>query len=118
LIYGILGAKTSLRLYSKLILFIFVTRRFPNHGLGLVSIDAMVARIKYLFRPVAHHHWLNAIYGGLFSSYNASTNMFVVTAQFPHVRLSPREVKQIYLELTAPLILAAHILGTRFPGEG
>tara|TARA_B110000046_G_scaffold182944_2_gene218012 strand:- start:414 stop:656 length:243 start_codon:yes stop_codon:yes gene_type:complete len=56
--------------------------------------------------------------GGLFSSYNASTNMFVVTAQFPHVRLSPREVKQIYLELTAPLILAAHILGTRFPGEG
>jgi adenylate cyclase len=87
LTYGILGVKTSLRLYSRLILFVFVTGHFFNHGLGLFSFDAMVARTEYLFRPMTHHHWLNAIYGGLFSSYNASTDLFVATAQFAHVRM-------------------------------
>jgi hypothetical protein len=48
LIYGTLGVKTSLRLYGRLILFIFVTGHFLNHGLDLISIDAMVARIKFL----------------------------------------------------------------------
>ena len=40
--------KTSLHLYGRLILFIFVTGHFLNHGLDLFTIDAMVARIKLL----------------------------------------------------------------------
>ena len=63
---------------------------------------------------MTHHHWLNAIYGGVFSSYNTSTDLFVATAQFAHVRMGSNTN---LFGLTALFILAAHIFGTRIPGD-
>src|SRR5215212_1811695 len=99
-----------LRLWSGLVLFVFVSTHLLNHTLGIISLDAAEAG-RLVFLAV----WRNPIgtvvlYGALISHV-----VLVLTAlyQARHLRLPRWEVVRLALGLVMPLMLIPHILGTR-----
>lgn len=106
--------QNRLRLYSGLVLLLFVTGHLINHSLGLISIDAMVAGTKYLLNPW-HTNFGTFVFVAAFFTH---TGMALWTLwQRKTLRLSVWKWAQIILGLTAPFILVAHVLSTRFLGE-
>jgi len=102
--------KNRLRLYSGLILLLFVFGHLLNLSLGLISVNAMVAGTKIFLNP-----WHSVIGSSL-----------LVTAFFTHtgivmwslwrrdsLRMTVWEKLQICLGLLAPFILVGHVLSTR-----
>ena len=101
---------SRLRLWSGCVLFSYVTLHLANHALGLVSLDAMDAgRIWFtaLWRSVPGTLALYAaliahVLLALLSIYRRRT-----------WRMPAWEATQLLLGLSIPLLLAAHIVGTR-----
>ncbi len=98
------------RLYSGLILFVFVTGHFINSALGLISVEAMMAGTRYLLDP-----WHSVIGTILFAgALCVHTGIaFYSLWRRQTLRMSAWETTQIVLGLTAPFILGAHVFGTR-----
>lgn len=99
-----------LRLYSGLVLFLFVTGHLINHSLGLVSIDAMVAGTEYLLNPW-HSLPGTILFMGAFFTHTGVALWSLWNRRT--LRMSVWKWAQIILGLTAPFILAAHVLSTR-----
>lgn len=109
---GTLGQR--LRLYSGLVLFVFVATHLINHALGLVSIDAMDA-----FRSVRSGAWRSLsgtilLYGALVLHIALALAKFVRRRTW---RMNFWETVQLVFGLAIPLFLFRHILGTRLPHE-
>lgn len=99
-----------LRLYSGLVLFTFVVGHLLNHTLGLISIETMIAGNRYLLDP---WHTLagTVLFLGAFCVHTTIALWSLWKRRT--LRMSVWEATRIVLGLTAPFILAGHVLATR-----
>lgn len=104
----------NLRLYSGLILFLFVTGHFLNLALGLISIDAMNEGAKVLLNP-----W-HSTFGWLLLAGSFLVHIFISLWTLwarRTLRLKTSEKVQILLGLLAPIILFWHVYASNFVNE-
>ncbi len=99
-----------LRLWSGCVLFTYVTLHLANHALGLISLDAMEAgRVWFLAL------WRNPL--GAVLLYSAFITHILMALWSIYRRRTWRmpawEATQLALGLTIPVLLAAHVVGTR-----
>lgn len=100
-----------LRLYSGMVLFLFVTGHFLNLALGLISIDAMVAGSEVLMKP--WHTIVGSIL--LLSAFLTHTGLSIWSIWVRRaIQLDKLHYVQIGLGLIAPLLLFNHVFGSRF----
>ena len=99
-----------LRLWSGLILFVFVGTHLLNHALGVISLDAAETG-RLVFMAI----WRNPVgtillYGALITHI-----VLVLLALFHarHLRLPRWEIVRLALGLAMPFMLIPHIFGTR-----
>ncbi len=103
-----------LRLASGLVLFVFVLTHFINHGLGLISLEALEAG-RDLFLKI----WRNwpatvVLYGALIVHLGLA---FWAIYQRRRLAMPAWEAAQLLLGLAIPPLLTLHILGTRLAYE-
>lgn len=100
----------QLRLYSGLVLAVYVTLHLVNHTLGIFSIEAMDA-LRSKIVPIWHHPV------GTVALYGALTVHFVLALYSVYrretFRMSTREAIQLSLGLLVIPMLLAHVVGTR-----
>ena len=99
-----------LRMATGLVLFAYVTTHLVNHSLGIVSVAAMEAMLKWV-RPV----WTSipgtvAIYGAFLIHLMLA---FFALWQRRTLKLRPLEGLQYLLGFSIPLLAATHVTGTR-----
>src|SRR6478736_7676123 len=99
-----------LRMATGLVLFAYVTTHLVNHSLGIVSVAAMEAMLKWV-RPV----WTSipgtvAIYGAFLIHLVLA---FFALWQRRTLKLRPLEGLQYLLGFSIPLLAATHVTGTR-----
>jgi adenylate cyclase len=103
-----------LRLWSGVVLFAYVATHLANHALGLVSLAAMEeGRVWFLAL------WRNpvgtlALYGGV--AIHAGLSLWSLYRR-RHLRMPRWEAIQITIGLMIPLLLADHVIGTRYLHE-
>jgi adenylate cyclase len=99
-----------LRLWSGLVLFVFVGTHLLNHALGIVSIEAAEAG-RLVFLAI----WRNPIGTALFYGSLITHVVLVLMTiyQARHLRLPRWEVIRLALGLAMPFMLIPHIFGTR-----
>src|ERR1043166_2856737 len=103
-----------IRLGCGLVLLFFLITHFLNHALGLISLDAMEGgRVWFLA------FWRSAIptitlYGALATHI---TLAFYALYKRQHLRMPRWEAIQLTLGLTIPVLLTAHVVGTRLAHE-
>ncbi len=102
--------KNRLRLYSGLVLFIFVLGHFLNLSMGLISVNAMIAGTKIFLNP-----WHSVVGTSLFvSAFIAHTGIAIWSLwRRNSLRMTVWEGIQISLGFLAPFILVGHVLSTR-----
>ncbi len=104
----------TLRLTCGLILLTYLTTHFLNHALGLVSLDAMEAGLRWFLvlwrNPVA----TGALYGALIT--HALLALWALYRKRT-LRMPGWEALQLVLGLTIPPLLTAHIVGNRLAQE-
>ncbi len=105
--------RSKIRLYSGLILSLFLTMHFMNHSVGLYSIEAMD-----IARPWFHGIWHTAIGGTLLILGLAahSINALISIYQRSSFRMSKWEFTQSALGFAASILIASH-LAYAFYGE-
>ena len=103
-----------IRLVSGLVLLSYLTTHFINHSLGLVSLDAMEAGRNWFVAFWRHPVPTAALYGSL--SMHLSLAFYSLYRR-QHLRMPLWEALQLVLGLTIPLLLAAHLVGTRVAHE-
>ncbi|MDP6352175.1 MAG: adenylate/guanylate cyclase domain-containing protein [Alphaproteobacteria bacterium] len=99
------------RLYSGLVLLVFVSLHLGNHVLGLVSLEVMNAA-----RVISIDPW-RTIPGTVLLAGATVTHMATsIWALYSRrsLRLPPWQLAQTMLGLLIPLMLAGHVIGTRF----
>jgi adenylate cyclase len=102
--------RNRLRLYSGLILFVFVTGHLFNHTLGLVSLKAMEAARSIFIKP-----WRTVI-GTVLLLGAGIVHVGVALGTLwvrRNLKLRAWEAAQLGLGLVIPLLLAAHVTATR-----
>ncbi len=102
--------RNKLRLYSGLILFVFVTGHFINHALGLVSIETLDAATVFFIEPWRTPIGTLLLYGAFLT--HAGVALWALW-QRRTLKMPAWEATQITAGLLAPLLLAGHIAGTR-----
>lgn len=99
-----------LRLWSGLVLFVFVGTHLLNHALGVISLDA-AENGRLVFLAV----WRNPV--GTVLLYGALITHVVLVLmalyQARHLRLPRWEIVRLALGLAMPFMLVPHIFGTR-----
>src|ERR1051325_2840765 len=103
-----------IRLTSGLILFFYLITHFLNHSFGLISLEAMEAARAWFvgfWRSIVP---TLALYGALATHI---TLAFYALYRRRHLRMPRWEALQLTLGLTIPLLLSAHVIGTRVPHE-
>lgn len=102
--------RARLRLYSGLILFIYVAGHLISHAFGIASLEAMNATLAYAavvwWNPVGQL----ALFGGLVVHLGCA---FYAIYLRDSLRMSSWEVAQLVLGLLIPLALSGHLIGTR-----
>ena len=103
-----------LRLVSGLVLFVFVLTHFLNHGLGLVSLDALEAGSQWFLAFWRSLPATLMLYGAL-----VLHMALAVRRLYRRRRLAMPawEAAQLLTGLAIPPLLILHILGTRFAAE-
>ncbi len=102
------------RLWAGLIVFVFLATHLLNHALGLISIGAMDAGRRWFL--VFWSSWPGTVL--LYGSLAVHLTLALVSIyRRPHLRMPVWEAVQIILGLAIPLILIAHVIGTRFAYE-
>ena len=100
----------SLRLWSGLVLVVFLITHLSNHALGLVSVAAADAG-RWWFTAL----WRNPL--GTAVLYTALLTHpilgFVALYRRRTLRMPAAEAVQLVFGLTVPLLLAGHVVGTR-----
>jgi len=102
--------QNRLRLYSGLVLFVFVTGHFINHALGLISVDVLDVGARYFIDPWRTSFGTLLLYGSFFT--HAGVALFSLW-QRRTLKMPLWEAVQLVAGLFTPLLLAAHISGTR-----
>lgn len=99
-----------LRLWSGLIVALFVCMHFANHAFGIVSLAAMNDARPYLTALWWHPALLVALYGSL-----GIHVALALQAIFKRrsLRMPLAEALQIGLGLAVPALLVGHVIGTR-----
>ena len=103
-----------LRLITGLILFTYLATHLLNHALGLISLEAMEAgRVWFL---ALWRSWpaSAALYSALITHLGLA---FYALYRRQHLRMPLWEALQLGLGLTIPLMLIAHVTGTRVAHE-
>ena len=105
---------SRLRLYSGLVLFVYVTGHLVNHTAGIVSLDAMNALNRLLGEPWRSWPGTVLLAGAL--TIHVGLGLYGLHARR---RLSFRrwELAQLLLGISIPLLLAVHVWGTRIVDE-
>ena len=103
-----------LRLFSGLTLFVFVTGHFFNHMLGLISLDVMNRASSIFITPWQSLPGTILIAGSFLL--HAGIALWSLW-QKRTLRMPVSSLLQLTLGLLAPLLLAAHVTGTRGLGE-
>ncbi|MCG8492592.1 MAG: adenylate/guanylate cyclase domain-containing protein [Sneathiellales bacterium] len=101
----------SLRLYSGVVLMVFLAMHLLNHGLGLISLDAMEAGAS-IFKAV----WRNPVATVLFIAAASVHLVLVITKLLAHRsyrRIPPKEILQIVMGLAIPPLMIGHFIATR-----
>ena len=100
----------QLRLWSGLVLFVFVLGHFINHALGLVSFAAMDAGLPWTIEPWRTLPGTVLLAGAL--TVHAALALWSLY-QRRTLKMRTSDAAQLVLGLLIPLILAAHIFATR-----
>jgi adenylate cyclase len=106
--------RQDLRLFSGLILFIYVAAHLSNHALGLISIAAAEAGLRIAVRVWQSWPGTLLLYGA--AGVHVS---LALLALFEHrtLRLPPIELLRIALGLSMPTLLIGHAVSTRLAFE-
>jgi len=102
------------RLASGQVLWCYIALHFINHALGLVSLDAAEAALKF-----AAFVW-QSLPGTVLLYGAAATHVLLALASLHQrhtLRLPPAELLRIGFGLTIPLLLLGHVVGTRVAYE-
>ena len=100
-----------LRLYSALVLFVFVLMHLLNHAAGIVSLSVMEAWRTWTIDP-----WRTGPGTGLLvlaAILHAGAALAGMVTRRTLRRLPRWQVVQMILGLLIPFTLAAHVIGTR-----
>lgn len=100
----------KLRLYSGLVLFIYVVVHLANHMLGVISVEAMDAALPFTIRP-----W-RTLPGTLLLGGAVLVHMSVVLASLygrRTLRMARWQAAQVWLGLLIPVCLMGHAFATR-----
>ncbi|OUR76305.1 hypothetical protein A9Q83_15460 [Alphaproteobacteria bacterium 46_93_T64] len=104
-----------LRLYSGLVLMLFLTLHLINHSLGLISLEAMEAG-RLLFIGI----W-RSLPGTVILLLAMIVHILLTSAKLlthrSFRRIPPKEIVQITLGLAIPPLMIGHIVGTRIAHE-
>jgi len=99
-----------IRLYSGLVLFVYVALHLANHMLGLVSVDAMNAGLPFTIAP-----WRTlpgtVLLAGAAVLHTATA--LVRLYQRRTLRMHPWQLAQVVLGLLIPFLLMAHAIAGR-----
>jgi len=104
------GIGDRLRLYSGLVLLLYVVGHLLNHALGLVSLEAMEAATAITIEP-----WRTAPGTVLLAGaalVHVATSLWSLYAR-RSLRLPAWQLAQTALGLLIPVLLVGHVLGTR-----
>ncbi len=104
----------QLRLWSGLVLFIYVMLHLANHALGLISLQAMEAGRAWSLLVWYSLLGTLLLYGALII--HIALALWSLCQRF-HFRLPRWQLVQTLLGLFIPLLLASHIVGTRLAYE-
>jgi adenylate cyclase len=99
-----------LRLWSGLVLFVFVATHFINHALGLISIEALEGGRRWFLLV-----WRNPL-GSLLLYASLITHVALVLWALyrrRHLRLPRWEIARLVMGLLMPILLIPHIFGTQ-----
>ena len=104
----------TLRSWSGMVLFAYLTTHFVNHALGLVSLETMEAGREWFLAVWRNPVGTLALYGAL------SLHLGMVLwslYQRRNLRMPRWEAGQVVFGLLLPPLLAEHIIGTRMLHE-
>ncbi|EFL88414.1 adenylate/guanylate cyclase [Ahrensia sp. R2A130] len=104
----------GVRLWSGMVLFVYVTSHLFNHMLGLWSIAAMEGWLSIVQQIWRSWPGSVAIYGSLIA--HTGTSLWTVYAR-RSMRMKPSEWLQLALGLAIPFLLLTHVMGTRYAHE-
>ena len=99
-----------LRLYSGLVLFVFVLGHLINHSLGIISLEVMEAGRVFSIAPWRTGPGTVLLLGALLAHTGLSLWSLY---QRRSLRLGAWELAQLILGLLIPLMLASHVIATR-----
>ncbi|MEM9030247.1 MAG: adenylate/guanylate cyclase domain-containing protein [Pseudomonadota bacterium] len=104
----------GLRLWSGVILFIFVLTHLLNHAVGVMGVEAMEAVQNY--RVYVWRTWVGTaiLYGAAAVHILLSLKRIVTRRTW---RMPIQEALQIALGLAIPVLLYEHVLGTRYVAQ-
>jgi adenylate cyclase len=100
-----------LRSWSGMVLFVYLASHFINHALGLISLDAMEIGRDWFVAFWRHWAGTLALYGALVGH---SALVLWSLYQRRSLRMPSWEAGQIFFGLLIPLLLAEHVVGTRY----
>lgn len=99
-----------IRLYSGLVLFLFVSTHLLNHALGLISLQAMEAG-RWLFLAVWRNPLGSVLLLGAMATHLALAFWSIYLRR--HLRMPLWQATQLGLGLFIPLVLVNHAVNTR-----
>src|SRR5689334_6708285 len=110
----------QLRMISGLVLFTYVVVHLVNHSLGIVSVAAMDAMLRWVYPVWTSIPGRVALYGAFLTHLALA---FYALWERRSLRLQRLEALQYSLGFSIPLLAAAHVTGTRindtfFGGDG
>jgi adenylate cyclase len=108
--YGLRTIERSSRLWSGVILMVFVTSHFLNHALGIFGVEAMSWAQEW--RSAIWRSWPGTIL--LFGAVVVHVALALRRAVSRRTwRMPPMEALQIVLGILIPVMLLGHVVGTR-----
>jgi adenylate cyclase len=99
-----------LRLVTGLAMLSYVTMHLLNHAVGLISLDAMEATLKFVFSIWSKRPMQALLYGSFLVHY-----LLALWALYQRrsLRLRAAELSQLVLGFAIPLLLVRHVVMTR-----
>ncbi len=108
--YGLKTIERSSRLWSGIILMVFVTSHFLNHALGIFGLEVMGMAQEW--RTMLWRSWPGTIL--LFGAVAVHVTLAIRRAVSRRTwRMPPMEALQIVLGILIPVMLLGHVVGTR-----
>ena len=108
------GMLRQIRLWSGLVVAVFVVSHLINHSLGFLSLEAMDAYRKFHSAVWQNPVGTIALYGALLAHLLLALYSLYIRS---HLRMRAWEAAQLVLGLAVPPLLIGHVIGTRIASE-